>query len=1285
MSSTLARGFACSLVLFGILWARVDGQRAADQKADGGESRHYDARIAATAGFSVKPRATQLGAVNGLSAQIPELAATYDEKFGVTRTLMNNVGFLTLGVTGVEPLAIAQTFVESNTELLGLSPDDLQNSEVTDVVNNPVSGTHHVYLRQTYQGLPVYNAQLQVNLNQDGRLLSVNNQFVPGLAASINAVAPDISAARAVANAAADAKLPYRGLPKTLSASFGLSRETAISPDGLSLEPIKAKLMYLPVRLGVVRLVWNFSVYALDAQHWYDFTVDAETGAVWTRFDWVASDQIAAYPRPLESPNHHASIFPPADGRSTLTDAHDAGAASPFGWHDTNGSGGADFTITQGNNAHAYEDINNNNLPDGVVTDCGPSIFCNFAINLAGLPNTYIPASIANLFYWNNIIHDIQYRYGFTELGGNFQQNNYGRGGVAADYVQAEGQDGGGTNNANFGTPPDGTRPRMQMYNWTLSTPSRDGDLDAGIVVHEYGHGISNRLVGGPSNVSCLTNAQQPGEGLSDWWALAYTAKPADTALMGRGIGTYALNQATTGAGIRTQRYSTDPAINNFTYASINGMVIPHGVGSVWAQAYWEVYWALVTQYGFSADLYNSTGGAGNQRAMQYINTGLQNTICSPAFTDVRDGIIQAATTLNGGADVCRVWTAFAQFGLGVNAVSGGSGSTAPTNGFGVPGACIPGGAPAISIADVSVNEAAASVTFTASITPAPAVGFPATVNFATADGTAVSTSADTAFNNATAITIPDSGAATPYPSNINVAAFPGGVTKVTARLNSFSHTFPADVDVLLVGPTGQRIILMSDVGGGVAVSGLNLTFADTGAPVPGTLVSGTYLPTNAGGADTFPAPAPGGPYATTLSAFNFLNPVGNWSLYVVDGFAGDVGSIAGGWTLTLGTPNGDYQYTTGTVTFNPGVTSQPITIPLYGDATVEGNQTFFVNLTGAGNATIADAQGIATIIDNDGPPPPVPNPMADVAFDFGGTGLWGYYNNGGAPTWSLLHSFNPSQLTIARSTSGNLDGNNNFDLLANFPGYGLWARMNNTTWVQVHPMDVSDVETGDLDGNGVEDIIVTFPGLGLWARMNGTTWTQLHPFDASPIDTGDINGDGIKDLIVNFPGYGVWTRIGGTWAQIHGANVTDIQSADMDANGQEDLLLNFPGLGIWTRANNGTWGQLHGLNPSRIATGNIDGDVAGRADVVLNFPGVGVWSFRNNATWSQIHGLNSPVLGIGDVDGNGTDDVLLSFAGYGAWVFKNNATFQQLHPLNPEDIAAGRVDNTLRSRSTQP
>ena len=100
--------------------------------------------------------------------------------------------------------------------------------------------------------------------------------------------------------------------------------------------------MLLPVRPGEARLVWNFQIHTLDKQHMWDLTVDADTGQVWTRFDWVAGDQYRVYPQPAESPNHTTPL-PPADGRTLVVNPANA-LASPFGWHDTNGAAGAEST-----------------------------------------------------------------------------------------------------------------------------------------------------------------------------------------------------------------------------------------------------------------------------------------------------------------------------------------------------------------------------------------------------------------------------------------------------------------------------------------------------------------------------------------------------------------------------------------------------------------------------------------------------------------------------------------------------------------------------------------------------------------------------------------------------------------------------------------------------------------------------------------------------------------------------------------------------------------------------
>jgi hypothetical protein len=130
--------------------------------------------------------------------------------------------------------------------------------------------------------------------------------------------------------------------------------------------------------------------------------------------------------------------------RSLVANAADP-AASPFGWHDTNGAPGAEFTITRGNNVHAYADRDNNNVDDpGSSPDGGPGLVFDFALDFDRWPLDWQPAMVTNLFYWNNVVHDITYGYGFNEAGGDFQMNNYGKGGLGADYVRAEAQDGSG-------------------------------------------------------------------------------------------------------------------------------------------------------------------------------------------------------------------------------------------------------------------------------------------------------------------------------------------------------------------------------------------------------------------------------------------------------------------------------------------------------------------------------------------------------------------------------------------------------------------------------------------------------------------------------------------------------------------------------------------------------------------------------------------------------------------------------------------------------------------------
>ena len=624
--------------------------------------------------------AKQRDSIEKIHEKMPHLNVTFNQ-FGVVNSLSNPTGNIT-SAQGLRTLSdlegTARSFLSSNSDLLGLVETDLDAMQLTDTVTS-ISGVTHYYYTQTYRDIPVYNAQLQMHVTKQGEISLINNDFIPDLANKIKSIAPNVSATTAIYSAATELGIDTSLLP-TLEKKLNDNRETALfQPSQIAPNGLTSKLVFIQMSASDVALAWNFQ-FQMDSG-WPDITVNAETGELITSFDMMKDAAYKVYGAPIESPIHTFPL-PPEDARTLEIDPEDP-IASPDGWL-SNSNG-----VMLGNNVHACADSNNNNVCDTPEPVCTAGV-CDFSINLTSAPSASKSAAIANLFYWNNYIHDVQYQYGFDEVGGNFQEDNFGRGGSGSDSVNADAQDSGNCN-ANFSTPTDGSNPRMQMYICDEDNPSRDGDFDNGVITHEYGHGISTRQVGGPSNSSCLNNTQQGGEGWSDFLALVYTAKPGDQGTDARGVGSY-LVALDPDQSIRPQRYSTDPSINSYTYASLNGLSVPHGVGSVWAQALWEVYWVLVNEHGFEEDLVNfdinDPNEAGNKRALFYVNEGLKNTACSPTHVSARDGVIAAVNNSFGGEDLCRVWAAFADYGLGIDAVSGGSNSTNPTNGFSLPTAC---------------------------------------------------------------------------------------------------------------------------------------------------------------------------------------------------------------------------------------------------------------------------------------------------------------------------------------------------------------------------------------------------------------------------------------------------------------------------------------------------------------------------------------------------------------------------------------------------------------------
>jgi cysteine-rich repeat protein len=224
-----------------------------------------------------------------------------------------------------------------------------------------------------------------------------------------------------------------------------------------------------------------------------------------------------------------------------------------------------------------------------------------------------------------------------------------------------------------------------------VSVADRDASFDDLVIAHEYGHGVSNRLTGGPSNVNCLDLAQPAGmgEGWSDFLGLLFTASSGDQGEEPRAVGNYLIGAPPSGPGIRNFPYSTDLGVSPLTYSYLAVLNQPHGVGEVWAAALWEIYWSLVDVYGFDPDLIAGTGG--NTIALELVLDGMKLQPCEPTFLDARDAILAADDTANEGVHECLLWAGFAKRGIGLSATEGsGPNDVFVSEAFDYPSQCTP-------------------------------------------------------------------------------------------------------------------------------------------------------------------------------------------------------------------------------------------------------------------------------------------------------------------------------------------------------------------------------------------------------------------------------------------------------------------------------------------------------------------------------------------------------------------------------------------------------------------
>ncbi|WP_299365032.1 M36 family metallopeptidase, partial [Winogradskyella sp.] len=601
-----------------------------------------------------------------------------------------------LKVSSQDNNAFVTSYLDKLVERNTLSKKDVQSYKITDSHTSRKSEVKHFYFRQSYNGVEIVGTESGLHILPDGLVVSSSNNFITNIEDKILANSRgSISNRDAILRVAQQMNYPITGSLRQNAYGYGtkLDPNKAIFTDGgISKVPIPVKKIYYSREFEKPVLAWQLSIYEISGENWFNFYVNAETGEILAKNNWKTSCGLSNHEcsdhshksemsslevsvpttddsKPFGGSVYNVFALPlenPFFGPRTLeVDPHNL-IASPFGWHDTNGSAGAEFTVTRGNNVNAYEDGDN----PGYQPDGGTSLTFDYPFNpVFSAGDQSEDAAITNLFYWSNIIHDIIYLYGFDEESGNFQVNNYNGLGVGNDPVNAEAQDGSGSCNANFFTPPDGSSGVMQMYTCDF----RDGDFDNHVIIHEYGHGISIRLTGGGSNSDCLFNDEQMGEGWSDWYGSIFTMTASDLPTDLKTVGNWLFGQDQDGPGIRDYPYTTDLSQDPRTYDYIKTTFGPHPLGSTWAAMLWELTWGLIEEHGFDPDVYNGTGG--NNIAIALVTEGLKLQPCSPGFVDGRDAILAADIALYGGANQCIIWDAFAKRGLGFSAVQGSSGS----------------------------------------------------------------------------------------------------------------------------------------------------------------------------------------------------------------------------------------------------------------------------------------------------------------------------------------------------------------------------------------------------------------------------------------------------------------------------------------------------------------------------------------------------------------------------------------------------------------------------------